>query len=556
MNRIIYSIIACCLVLSMVGCADIDSEYKVKSDSNTLTTLLVTFADGTGGFKPVKAEPYEEDITIEIPWYYPDGSYNETSLDSLFITGTIPNSSYLSPAFGLNDMNSPKVFSLRAQNGDVRQYRITAIRKKSNKAEINSFKLNEAGINAVIVNNRIIIPYTTDDLTKQTATVEMSNYASISPDPALVRNYSQPVEYTVTAHDGTKVNYTVEIGSPVKVDKGFSSVKKLWFKSAGDLNFVDYRQISIAVSGDYFLLPISNEWASGSSVKYYNRKTGAYAGTLNTTNVNGIYALASDSKGKILGINNLYAGQNVRLYKWDNATASPVLFAQSSDWSSVASSFYGRKLSIYGDLDTDAIIMSTTDGSMGGGANRILKWVVKNGQLVSENPESIVYPTAYGYVCKAIPTGSQSSDNVFINSNVPIFIDYRNGSSFALENAFSSNFLPSSRGATPALTYFEFNNAKYAAVIDASPYSSAMHIFDVTDPSKMSTSASSSDYGSFQVFNGESDYVSCPSANLNITGEIAVGEVSADGFTMTLYFMVTNGGVVAYELNCIDTSAF
>jgi len=32
--------------------------------------------------------------------------------------------------------------------------------------------------------------------------------------------------------------------------------------------------------------------------------------------------------------------------------------------------------------------------------------------------------------------------------------------------------------------------------------------------------------------------------------------VSDDGFTMTVYFLVTNGGVAAYELSCIDPDAF
>lgn len=325
MKKIKYSIIALVAVLLVTSCAKIDSEFTVKSSSNTLNSLRVTFADGTGGFVPTTAEPYDSELTVNIPWYYPEGSYTETSLDSLYLTGTIPNNAFMSPAFGLTDLSTPKKYTLTAQNGDKQEFNITAVRKRSSKAEITSFKLNEASINGVVVNNKVIIPYTDTDLSSQTATVELSYYAKISPDPSVSRDYRSPVQYTVTADDGTQVVYTVQLGAPVKLEKGFGSVKKLWSKSSGDLGFEDYRQISIAVSGDHFVLPNSNEWVAGSAVKYYNRKTGAFAGNLNTSGVDRLYSIANDKNGKLVGINSLYAGASVCLYKWDNVSASPKL---------------------------------------------------------------------------------------------------------------------------------------------------------------------------------------------------------------------------------------
>lgn len=558
MKRFKYTAVALSLIFLMSSCAKIDADYQIKSDANQMKTLMVTFANGTGGFKPVEAEPYTDNLTVEIPWYYPDGSLTTTKLDSLFLTVTLPNSAYMSPAFGLTNLTSPKVFTLTAQNGDQHNYTITAVRKRSNKTDIKAFKLNGVNIDGIVVNNKVIIPYTTEDISKQTASVELAYYAKISPDPAVAHDYSQPVKYTVTADDGTTAVYTVEIGTPIKVAQGFASVKKLWAKSAGDLEFTDYQNISIAVSGDYLVIPFSNEWAGGSSAKYYNRKTGNYAGELNVSGMNGLYSVANDSKGNIVGINNIYAGENVCLYKWSSVTAAPVLLARSTDWSSVASSFYGRKLSVYGDLNGDAVIMATTDGTNGGGgANRILKWTVKNGAIVSQDPESIVYPKAWGWVAKAVPAGSQATDNYFVCSNLPIYADFINGADNSLMYSFSPNYLPVLRDATPALTYFEFNHAKYTAIIDASSYSSAMHIFNVTDPAKMTTAAGSGDaYTAFHVFDGESDYIACPSPNWNITGDVAVGPVSNDGYTVTVYFMATNGGITAYELSCIDASAF
>jgi len=555
MKKTLNSIIAVLCIILIGSCAKVDPQFTIKSKSKTLTALQVNFADGTGGFHPTTAEPYGTDITVEIPWYYPEGSYKETKLDSLFLTGTIPNSSYMSPAFGLTNLSSPKTYTLTAQDGEKQVYKITAIRKRSSSADIVSFKLKEADIDGVLVNNKVIIPYSNTDITHQTAVVELSYYAKIAPDPSVARDYSKPVTYTVTADDGTTKVYTVQVGTPVKLAKGFGTVKKLWYKSSGDLGFEDYRQISIATSGDYFVLPNSNEWASGSSVKYFNRKTGAAAGNLNVTGVNGIYAVANDINGKIVGINNLYAGNNVCLYVWDNVTAAPKLLARTTDWSSVASGFYGRKLSVYGDLSGNAVIMTTTDGTDAGGANNVLKWTVTNGTVVSQDPEVITYPKTYSYVAKAVPTGPLPTSDFYFCSDSPGFIDYVSGTAKTVQYSFSSDFIANPRGNVPALTYFEFNNAKYAAVVDASAYSSAMHIFDVTDPSKISISSSSSAYAAFHVFDGSADYIACPSPNYNVTADVAVGSISSDGYTITLYFLVTNGGVVAYELNCIDMTA-
>ncbi len=38
-----------------------------------------------------------------------------------------------------------------------------------------------------------------------------ANGASISPDPRIARDYSQPVQFTLTAPDGTKAVYTVTV---------------------------------------------------------------------------------------------------------------------------------------------------------------------------------------------------------------------------------------------------------------------------------------------------------------------------------------------------------
>jgi len=126
MKNIKYGAVVLSLIVLISSCAKVDSEFRTKSTSNKLRTLMVTFADGTGGYKPDEAEPYPANLTIEIPWYYPDGSLTQTSLDSLFLTATLPNSAYMSPALGIQNLTSAKVFTVTAQNGAQNKYTITA----------------------------------------------------------------------------------------------------------------------------------------------------------------------------------------------------------------------------------------------------------------------------------------------------------------------------------------------------------------------------------------------------------------------------------------------
>ena len=125
MKAIIFPLFAL-LVFLLNGCAQIDPAFTVKSSSNKMTALYVTFANGTGGFRPTTSEPYGDTILIQIPWYYPEGTYNETKLDSLFLTATLPNSAIMNPPLGLTNLTNPKAYSLIAQNGAIQKYIIKA----------------------------------------------------------------------------------------------------------------------------------------------------------------------------------------------------------------------------------------------------------------------------------------------------------------------------------------------------------------------------------------------------------------------------------------------
>ena len=67
MKNIKYGAVVLSLIVLISSCAKVDSEFRTKSTSNKLRTLMVTFADGTGGYKPDEAEPYPQILPLKFP---------------------------------------------------------------------------------------------------------------------------------------------------------------------------------------------------------------------------------------------------------------------------------------------------------------------------------------------------------------------------------------------------------------------------------------------------------------------------------------------------------
>ncbi len=84
---------------------------------------------------------------------------------------------------------------------------------KSDLKEIFYFSLPQQSGNSIIIKDSLIIRVTvapTADLTKLYAdSVRLSSYATISPGVDVVQDFTKPVQYTVTAENGTQVIYTV-----------------------------------------------------------------------------------------------------------------------------------------------------------------------------------------------------------------------------------------------------------------------------------------------------------------------------------------------------------
>ena len=540
------------LLFLLVCCACQQPDDFERSTNNTISSIQATLADGKGLFTAEGEAPYGDTIRIVLPYYFPEESDNEISADKLIVSAVLPNSTTVFPKLGLMNLSKPIDLEVSASNGTVRHHVLVADIRKSDKAEILGFKLNEAGLEGTISasEKKIYIQGFLEDVKAQTATVKLSPHATIYPDPSVVRDYSEPIEYTVTAHNGRQEVYTVEMGEPEKAEHGFTTSKLLWKKGYSEMHaFEDYRQIGIAVSGDYLVIPVSNEWAATTAIPYYNRFNGEHEGSLSLTckdgsSVYNIFQVANDEKGHILAMNLVFAYSwtaNVTLWKWDDVKATPepfIVWQQTDNTKDI-----GRKLSIQGDLSGDAMIYATISNS-----TKVLRWEVKGGVPVSHDPEILTIGVSdWSYVAKAEPTGNLKT-NDWILGGVGLRPAIYTGTDRKAEMDESALL---GGGYVPGMRVFTFNNAKYMALTDCSISDGGwLQIYDISKESDFSMKRSDEKFRNFNVFTSPKMSAGA-TQNVNVTGEIAVSGLSEDGFTMIVYCLMTNCELVAYELNCI-----
>lgn len=535
------SIISILILLIGWGCQEPDTF--LKSSKTTISNFQATLSDGTGSFVAEGEAPYGDTIKLIIPYYYPEASSTETTVNSLIVSATLPNSTTVSPKLGLMDLTKPVEITVTASNGDVVHHILKAERRKSDKATIEKFTLASGLEGAINETDKKVYLITLDDIAKQAATVVLAPHATITPDPTIPLDYSIPQTFTVTSHSGKKAVYTVEKGIPNKAAVGFTSTKVLWTKNMSELyKYADYQQIGLAVSGKHLIIPTSDEWSGTTEIPYYSTADCSHEGTLDVTGLSGaIFQVANDSQGHILANTMAWLyGPSIDIWKWNSVTAAPVKLIS---WSPADSGIdydantpwtitVGRKLSVQGDLNGNAVIYATV-----GSSNKVIRWTVVNGVLESQTPEIINTGLAnWGIVAKAEGTGSLKTNDYVLCGNglKPLLFN----------GATQKGEFPNGKVRTFSFgsKYFEFNNAKYLSIVDSddATASGLFYIFDI-----------STNFPDSKVY--ESTAINAGATpNYNATGDIAVGPVSANGFTRTVYCLISNSAVVAYELNCME----
>jgi hypothetical protein len=535
-------------LLLMLSC----KKEEVKQDfSASANAVYITFSDGSGFFSPEKATPYGDTIRFVFSTNYPVATNTPINITSMKIKANAPTTvKVAATGSDIADLTRPTEIIVRSADGTERKHILVGEIRKSNEAMITSFALPSVNITGFLLESQKIVGLVSGgaNLVNQVPVLTITPHATISPAITVAQDFSKPVTYTVTAENGTSVQYVVKSITPQRVASGIraGSQKLLWTKSLVELgiNGIDNFTTSIAVTENYLM--VNTRTAAN---KYLDRYTGALLGTVTPTPVLSTqfpnFFATSDETGHIL-VTNLVNGlpNTLYVYKYNDATdLAPVKFIE---WPSTAY-LAGRKMSVKGDLNKNALIFMGAPNSN----NTILRWQVVNGALVSQIPTLITYGGSkiWTLMGDVIATGTNLTDNLFVagQSSDLAYMNVATGQPISTVDLTASGI-----AITHSIDYTEFNSARYLAAINVgSTITCNAFLYNVTDPLLLSTPPSAANYNSVCVFKSP---VLVNVANGNLTGDVAL-KVSKDGYKMIMYVLITNGSIAAYEFDCIDLTS-
>ncbi len=545
MNNKYIAILLSIVFVSLWSCNESDETENTRSVANG---IFATFEDGSGFFNPETSSPYGDTIKFVFTTHFPVESDQPIDISKMRLNAYDPVKIEVTQG-EIIDLSKINSVTLIAADGTKTQHVVKGVIRKSAEAQIKEFSLPAAKLDGLIIEKSQTVGLVSGgmNLKNLKPKVRISAHATISPDTALVQDFSKPVTYTITAENGTKVAYTVKAITPAKVAAGIrtGSARLLWSKNLAEMgiNNADHMSTSIALSQGNLIVNTRNV-----PNKYFDRFTGEYIGEMTmgdifNANLKNFFS-TNDDKGNILICNlTTSAGQDFFIYKWKGADdVAPVKLVQ---WKpDITGAQVGRKMSVKGDLNGNAVIYVGAAKSN----NTILRWKVEGGVIKSEVPEKIVYPGAkkwdlYGDI---VPMGSITSDKVAISSYPADFVctDLSSGEILGQVNTSGSGY-----GYNHSVDVTAFNGTPYLAAINViNNLSGNAFLYDITNPSLLSTLPSSPDYSKVCVLKTATIVTN---ANGNSTGDVLL-RVSDDGYKMIMYAMVTNGSVLAYEFDCID----
>ncbi|WP_165872265.1 DUF5018 domain-containing protein [Tenacibaculum sp. M341] len=150
-------------------------------------------------------------------------------LQSIIPTIEISEGASISPTIDTGiDFRGDVVFTVTSENGETQKEYIVKIIRLRNVKDVVKFEVTiddktfEAIINNDLNEIRLKVPEGTD-ITNLTPEILLSDEAEVSPLSGTPQNFSNPVNYTVTAEDGSEKEYTVYVSflSPLELDRLF-----------------------------------------------------------------------------------------------------------------------------------------------------------------------------------------------------------------------------------------------------------------------------------------------------------------------------------------------
>lgn len=466
------------------------------------------------------------------------------------VHASLDNNVYITPSVLFMDMTKENVINLQTLAGTI-QYKVVPEIRKSNECVITKFDLPKKGLSGIINEEKKTISLIAlEDIGELLADISISHGATISPDPTVVpQNYDSDLQFTVTAQNGTdKAVYTVRKEIPEKMAAGLraSSAELLWAKKLTDLGLSAANMTTgIAAINDYVVI---NERGNSSAI-YLNAKTGEKVGTINIAQFAGSltnFYVTADDNDNILFVNlTPGGGSSFIVYRVKGINGTPEKYIEFSTGSAL-----GRKLSVIGNLDGEAIITAPYYATAG----QFARWIVKGGVLQSQTPDLITASGlgSWGNNADIIYTDPSNPASDYFGSfyTTPRGLTWFNGVDNTIKCTgpeVNANWIQN------AVDYVVFNKIGYVLSNSVNSFTwgkdDTIYMFDTAAGSLDNQPL---DFGpnGLNIF-GNYGGNACGVVNANGGGDVAL-QVSPDGYYMYIYFMFTNGYVGCIRCDCID----
>ncbi|CAN5322311.1 hypothetical protein BH09BAC4_BH09BAC4_27320 [soil metagenome] len=211
-----------------------DSPTTPKSSAKSLTTPIIDGITSASATFDAISTTY----TMTVPF--------NTDITALKVSFSLPTGATAKPASGsVQNFTNPVTYAVTAEDGSIQTYTIKVVLAappKSSEKQITEFKFTS--LNPVV---SATIDQTTRKITAQlppntnvaslVPLITVSAKATVSPGLGIAQNFTNPVNYTVVAEDGSSQVYQVSVDvrlvSSVPAELGLSNFYKKYIDASG-----------------------------------------------------------------------------------------------------------------------------------------------------------------------------------------------------------------------------------------------------------------------------------------------------------------------------------
>ncbi len=568
-------------LLSLTACHQ--PEELIPAQANKGINNLTVYPTWEGyhtadqsGF-PSEIDYVKRIITIQVPYTLPVESDNVQKLEdykNVWALFNLDDNATLEPKLITMDLTQTYTVTLTDQKKEQSVWTIKAKLAKSKACDIESFSIPSLGLSAVIDKSGAtasLIYF--NELQNTFADYTLSPHARIVPDPATTAFWcspEKPKKFTVIAQDGvTKRDWILQQTEPARVEEGIrpGSGKLLWTAKLSALG-VPVLDMTTGIAATDQNLIIHTR---GESPIVVDAKTGNPVGTVELGSIKGAsssYYMTSDHKGHLMVNNRVPDDGNIlRIYRMRDLNSTPELFIEFP-----TTDVYGDHISVWGDLYGDATIQAAYCGWTSTGSTSTITWVVKNGEVVSQQPTWCQISGVGGWTNgDAIRLGTEANSDFLASGYSMNQLTWVDGNTNAAKN-YIHGALSGNEG-LKAIDAVNFNGVNYVAATMESFFTwgvaGDMWIFEAKYPETFTGSLEQDTangimaYPDITIFNLNNDDGNENSGcygfyggrandgvNSNAVQDVKL-HVSSDGYFMYGYFMFCNGYVGCVQFDCI-----